>query len=282
MMLKWNEKNKDIAVWGQDEDGVYLNVNHKLLTDYVSGGLDLKDVFGGAIKFKTNTQYVFSVEWKVSANGENDGIRFIFLYTDGSIQYVSLKGNQTTKARINYVTDPGKTISKISSSHGFYAIQSLIYNISLIEGNKPLQGFPVAEEDQTGANNVNLADGTKEFTIGVGSTNYTYKGLYVSKIKPNTVYYVNAGNIQNLVGNPDRYSFVLYNKDVSTVLCPTLNADKNGGFLITYNNFTEQEGRLLCYAGIAGSTLGNSVKFTEVMLVEGFLPAPVWTPSFSE
>lgn len=282
MMLKWNEKNKNIAVWGQDEDGVYLNVNHKLLTDYVSGGLDLKDVFGGAIKFKTNTQYVFSVEWKVSANGENDGIRFIFLYTDGSIQYVSLKGNQTTKARINYVTDPGKTISKISSSHGFYAIQSLIYNISLIEGNKPLQGFPVAEEDQTGANNVNLADGTKEFTIGVGSTNYTYKGLYVSKIKPNTVYYVNAGNIQNLVGNPDRYSFVLYNKDVSTVLCPTLNADKNGGFLITYNNFTEQEGRLLCYAGIAGSTLGNSVKFTEVMLVEGFLPAPVWTPSFSE
>lgn len=282
MMLKWNEKNKDIAVWGQDEDGVYLNVNHKLLTDYVSGGLDLKDVFGGAIKFKTNTQYVFSVEWKVSANGENDGIRFIFLYTDGSIQYVSLKGNQTTKARINYVTDPGKTISKISSSHGFYAIQSLIYNISLIEGNKPLQGFPVAEEDQTGANNVNLADGTKEFTIGVGSTNYTYKGLYVSKIKPNTVYYVNAGNIQNLVGNPDRYSFVLYNKDVSTVLCPTLNADKNGVFLITYNNFTEQEGRLLCYAGIAGSTLGNSVKFTEVMLVEGFLPAPVWTPSFSE
>jgi hypothetical protein len=282
MMLKWNEKNKDIAVWGQDEDGVYLNVNHKLLTDYVSGGLDLKDVFGGAIKFKTNTQYVFSVEWKVSANGENDGIRFIFLYTDGSIQYVSLKGNQTTKARINYVTDPGKTISKISSSHGFYAIQSLIYNISLIEGNKPLQGFPVAEEDQTGANNVNLADGTKEFTIGVGSTNYTYKGLYVSKIKPNTVYYVNAGNIQNLVGNPDRYSFVLYNKDVSTVLCPTLSADKNGGFLITYNNFTEQEGRLLCYAGINGSTLGNSVKFTEVMLVEGFLPAPVWTPSFSE
>lgn len=283
MMLKWNEKNKDIAVWGQDEDGVYLNVNHKLLTDYVSGGLDLKDVFGGAIKFKTNTQYVFSVEWKVSANGENDGIRFIFLYTDGSIRYVSLKGNQTTKARINYVTDPGKTISKISSSHGFYAIQSLIYNISLIEGNKPLQGFPVAEEDQVGANNVNLADGTKELIVEVYyDGNWNYRGLYVPKIKPNTVYYVNAGNIQNLAGSPDRYSFVFYNKDITTALCPILNADKNGGFLITYNNFTEQEGRLLCYAGIAGSTLGNSVKFTEVMLVEGFLPAPVWTPSFSE
>ena len=29
MMLKWNEKNKDIAVWGQDEDGIYLAVNQK-------------------------------------------------------------------------------------------------------------------------------------------------------------------------------------------------------------------------------------------------------------
>jgi hypothetical protein len=285
MMLKWNEKNKDIAVWGQDEDGVYLNVNHKLLTDYVSGGLDLKDVFGGAIKFKTNTQYVFSVEWKVSANGENDGIRFIFLYTDGSIQYVSLKGNQTTKARINYVTDPGKTISKISSSHGFYAIQSLIYNISLIEGNKPLQGFPVAAEDQIGANNVNLADGTKgPFTVEGGTNTYAYKALYMPVIKPNTVYYVNAQNIEVLSGNISKCDFILYDKAIKNYLTTTYHHlyDKNGGILITKNDFEAQEGYLLCYAGESGHTAGNSVRFTEVMLVEGFLPAPVWTPSFSE
>ena len=285
MMLKWNEKNKDIAVWGQDEDGVYLNVNHKLLTDYVSGGLDLKDVFGGAIKFKTNTQYVFSVEWKVSANGENDGIRFIFLYTDGSIQYVSLKGNQTTKARINYVTDPGKTISKISSSHGFYAIQSLIYNISLIEGNKPLQGFPVAEEDQTGANNVNLADGTKgPFTVEAGASNAGHKKLYMPIIKPNTVYYVNAKNIEILSGNISKCDFIFYDKSVSSWLTTTYHHlyDKNGGILITKNDFEAQEGYLLCYAGESGYTAGNSVRFTEVMLVEGFLPALVWAPSFSE
>lgn len=42
-----------------------------------------------------------------------------------------------------------------------------------------MQGFPVAEEDQTGANNVNLADGTKDLrlqqeqTIG-GIINYMY------------------------------------------------------------------------------------------------------------
>lgn len=282
MMLKWNEKNKDIAVWGQDADGIYLAVNQKLLYNSIAEGTERKDIFNNAIQFKQNTQNVLSFEYKSGKKIIFPIISFRIYYTDGSFANVNLSGSNTTKTRTDYITDSGKTVDRISLNDSTSNENALIYNISLIEGNKPLQGFPVAEEDQVGANNVNLADGTKEFTIGVGSTNYTYKGLYVSKIKPNTVYYVNAGNIQNLVGNPDRYSFVLYNKDVSTVLCPTLNADKNGGFLITYNNFTEQEGRLLCYAGIVGSTLGNSVKFTEVMLVEGFLPAPVWTPSFSE
>lgn len=281
MMLKWNEKNKNIAVWGQDADGVYLRINEALLHKNWAGSNEIANpVFD--LQFKPDTQYVLSVEWKLAAVQNYDGLAFRIFYTDGTAEWHGLAGTIITKTIARLITKAGKTVQKISASYGSSKANTLIYNISLIEGNKPLQGFPVAEEDQVGANNVNLADGTKEFTIGVGSTNYTYKGLYVSKIKPNTVYYVNAGNIQNLVGNPDRYSFVLYNKDVSTVLCPTLNADKNGGFLITYNNFTEQEGRLLCYAGIVGSTLGNSVKFTEVMLVEGFLPAPVWTPSFSE
>lgn len=282
MMLKWNEKNKDIAVWGQDKDGIYLAVNQKLLYNSIAEGTEQKDIFNSAIQFKQNTQNVLSFEYKSGKKIIFPVISFRICYTDGSYENVNLSGSDTTKTRTDYITDSSKTVDRISLNDSITNENVLIYNISLIEGNKPLQGFPVAEEDQVGANNVNLADGTKEFTIGVGSTNYTYKGLYVSKIKPNTVYYVNAGNIQNLVGNPDRYAFVLYNKDISTVLCPTLHADKNGGFLITYNNFTEQEGRLLCYAGIDGSTLGNSVKFTEVMLVEGFLPAPVWTPSFSE
>lgn len=281
MMLKWNEKNKNIAVWGQDADGVYLRINEVLLYKNWAGSSEIANpVFD--LQFKPDTQYVLSVEWKLAAVQNYDGLAFRIFYTDGTAEWYGLAGTIITKTIARLITKAGKTVQKISASYGSSKANTLIYNISLIEGNKPLQGFPVAEEDQTGANNVNLADGTKEFTSGVGSTNYTYKELYVSKIKPNTVYYVNAGNIQNLVGNPDRYSFVLYNKDISTVLCPTLNADKNGGFLITYNNFTEQEGRLLCYAGIAGSTLGNSVKFTEVMLVEGFLPAPVWAPSFSE
>lgn len=282
MMLKWNEKNKDIAVWGQNEDGIYLDVTPKLLFDNFSVSNDiLNPIFD--LNFKVNTQYVLAIEWKSKTTEATlkEGLIILIKYTDGGkSDRLILTNHTTSKTTVYIVTQPGRTIQKISSSYG-YNVNALIYNISLIEGNKPLQGFPVAEEDQTGANNVNLADGTKEFTL-VASTNYTYKELYVSKIKPNTVYYVNAGNIQNLAGTPSKYTFVLYNKDISTMLCPGLHADKNGGFLITYNNFTEQEGYLLCYAGISGSTLGNSVKFTEVMLVEGFLPAPVWTPSFSE
>ena len=277
-MLKWNEKNKDIAVWGEDEDGVYLAWDLALMrssgiaTDAYNG--QYVDIFENKIKYKTNTQYVISIESKsVARSGD-----IFFYYTDGSR---SIHGLSISFGRIDLVSTLGKTVEKICFYIGSFN-NPKIYNISLIEGNKPLQGFPVAEEDQTGANNVNLADGTKEFTVTGGTGNWVRKELYVSKIKPNTVYYVNAGNIQNLAGTPSKYTFVLYDKDITAALCPMLNADKNGGFLITYNNFTEQEGLLLCYAGVSGSTAGNSVKFTEVMLVEGFLPAPVWTPSFSE
>lgn len=282
MMLKWNEKNKDIAVWGQDEDGIYLAVSQKLLYNSIAEGTEQKDIFNSAIQFKQNTQNVLSFEYKSGRKIISPIISFRIYYTDGSYKNVNLSGSNTTKTRTDYITDSSKTVDRISLNNSISNENVLIYNISLIEGNKPLQGFPVAEEDQTGANNVNLADGTKEFTVTGGTGNWVRKELYVSKIKPNTVYYVNAGNIQNLAGTPSKYTFVLYDKDITAALCPMLNADKNGGFLITYNNFTEQEGLLLCYAGVSGSTAGNSVKFTEVMLVEGFLPAPVWAPSFSE
>ena len=283
MMLKWNEKNKDIAVWGQDADGVYLDIAHNLLYNIMGG--DQKDIFDGSIRFKANTQYVFSVEWKVNITSASNGIYFIVYYTDGSKHDITLSGSQTTKKRVDYITEPNKTIDRISSSFGTAAIKTLLYNISLIEGNKPLRGFPVAEEDQTGSSNVNLADGTKgPFTIEAGADRYAFKKLYIPKIKPNTVYYVNAKNIEILYGNIDKCDFIFYNKSVSSWITTTYHHlyDKNGGVLITKNDFEAQEGYLLCYAGEAGATAGNSVRFTEVMLVEGFFPAQVWAPSFTE
>ena len=284
MMLRWNEKNKDIAVWGQDEDGIYLDVAPKLLFNNITTEA-YNPVFD--IKFKANTQYVLSVEWKhKSPNPDNTGLAFYIEYDDGTRSNVFLTKDIKTKTITNVISEAGKTISKIYSGYGNGDINALIYNISLIEGNKPLQGFPVAAEDQTGANNVNLAEGTKgPFTVeGEGTNAYAYKALYIPVIKPNTVYYVNAQNIEFLSGNISKCDFILYDKAIKKYLTTTYHHlyDKNAGILITKNDFEAQEGYLLCYAGESGHTTGNSVRFTEVMLVEGFLPASVWTPSFSE
>ncbi|MFR5735653.1 MAG: hypothetical protein ACLUER_07965 [Odoribacter splanchnicus] len=282
MMLKWNEKNKNIAVWGQDADGVYLRINEVLLHKNWAGSNEIANpVFD--LQFKPDTQYVLSVEWKLAAVQNYDGLAFRIFYTDGTAEWHGLTGTIITKTIARLITKAGKTVQKISASYGSSKANTLIYNISLIEGNKPLQGFPVAEEDQVGANNVNLADGTKEFTVTAATGyNSAYKAL-PARIKPNTIYYVQAKNIENLNGNPTTYSFRLFNEASLEPLSLSIkNFDKNGGILITKNDFEEQDASLLCYAGVYGSTSGNSVKFTEVMLVEGFLPAPVWTPSFSE
>lgn len=282
MMLKWNEKRKDIATWGQDDDGIYLNVWPHLLFDNFSISNTIQNpIFN--INFKENTQYVFSVEWKTDATEETEktGLSIRLWYTDGTTSMIKLSNKTLKKTRYDIITPAGKTVEKISSSYG-YAIRARIYNISLIEGNKPLNGFPVAEEDQTGSNNVNLAEGTKNVNPAQGNADYRYAQMYMPKIKPNTIYYVNVQNIENVTGTPTEYTFVIYNKNIATKLSSSLNANKNGGVLITNYNFSEQDGYLLCYAGIAGSTTDNTVKFTEIMLVEGFQPAQVWTPSFSE
>lgn len=281
MMLKWNEKNKDIAVWGEDEDGVYLAWDLALMrssgiaTDAYNG--QYVDIFENKIKYKTNTQYVISIESKsVARSGD-----IFFYYTDGSR---SIHGLSISFGRIDLVSTLGKTVEKICFYIGSFN-NPKIYNISLIEGNKPLQGFPVAAEDQIGANNVNLADGTKgPFTVEGETNDYAYKALYMPVIKPNTVYYVNAQNIEFLSGNISKCDFILFDKAIKNYLTPTYHHlyDKNGGILITKNDFEAQEGYLLCYAGESGHTAGNSVRFTEVMIVEGFLPAPVWAPSFAE
>lgn len=284
MMLKWNEKNKDIAVWGQDEDGVYLRINEGLLHKNWAGSNEIANpVFD--LQFKPDTQYVLSVEWKLAAVQNYDGLAFRIFYTDGTAEWHGLAGTIITKTIARLITKAGKTVQKISASYGSNKANTLIYNISLIEGNKPLQGFPVAEEDQVGANNVNLAEGTKgPFTVEGGTNTYAYKTLYIPVIKPNTVYYVNAQNIEFLSGNISKCDFILFDKSIKSYLTTTYHHlyDKNGGIIITRSDFEAQEGYLLCYAGEAAHTEGNSVRFTEVMLVEGFLPASVWTPSFSE
>lgn len=277
MMLAWNEKNKDIAVWGQDSDGIYLAINQGLLYTNVSGGTSRLDCFLGEGKYKANTQYVFSVEWKLAGAQTSNGVSFWATYTDGTNDGIRLDGAKTSLIRESFITAKGKTVTKIYASVGANTYRSLIYSLALYEGNKVLAEPPVATEDLTGQSNVNLVDGGKEVTVTVTvGDNYAARLLVVPVLKPNTVYHVSF-KAKNLAGSPPYYTAALYDKNISVKYFRLDSV--SGGIMITPNNFTEGEATLLLYAGVAGSTNGNSVKYTEVMLVEGFTPPSSYSPS---
>lgn len=278
MMLAWNEKNKDIAVWGQDSDGIYLSINPALL--YNNTGNGTEDIFLGENKYKANTQYVFSIDWKTSTTESTDkvGLTVYVAYTDGSSASLLRASNQqTTKKRTDYITEKGKTIRKIFNSYG-YGINCHIYSLALYEGNKVLSEPPVATEDLTGQSNVNLVDGGKEVTVVSNS----YSTLKVPVLKPNTVYTVRFANAEVISGDtPSGYEFRLYNTGISANYATVeIKAGDNHGILITSNNFTVPiEGRLLFYPGIQSEGVIRSVKYTEIMLVEGFTPPSSYSPS---
>ena len=283
-MLSWNEKapNKDIAIWGQDSDGVYLGINGWQLFEIVVGGNDnLHDIFLGEGNYKANTQYVLSVEWKLAGAQDYQGLMFYIEYTDGSRDFTRINKDQTTLIRADVVTAKGKTIQKIYSSYGTNAYRTLIYALSLVEGNVIPLEIPTAEED-IWRSEVNLVDGGEEVTLPVvTSGEYNYKELIVPVLKPNTVYTVSVEGIEVLAGNPEVFEATIYFQSpwLKVANWLTLSSGKKYGLLITTNDFSAGEGVLLLYAGIAGATAGNSVRYTGISLVEGFYPPTMWRPS---
>jgi hypothetical protein len=280
MMLAWNEKKDGIAVWGQDADGIYLGINQEALYTYVCGGTAHNDLFGGTIKYKDNTQYVFQVKWKLAGEQTNDnsGVSFWALYTDGTNDVMRLGSLQTSLIVESFITKKGKTVEKIFSSYGTNTYRSLVYSLALYEGNKVLAEPPVATEDLTGQSNVNLVDGGKEVTV---ASSY-YSTLKVPVLKPNTVYTVRFTNVEVISGDtPSGYEFRLYDTKISANYATVkIKAGDNHGILITSNNFTVPiEGRLLFYPGIQSEGIIRSVKYTEIMLVEGFTPPSSYSPS---
>lgn len=280
MMLAWNNKKDGIAVWGQDSDGIYLGINQGALYMYVCGGTARNDLFGGTIKYKDNTQYVFQVKWKLAGEqtNNNSGVSFWALYTDGTSDGIRLGSLQTSLIVESLITKKGKTVEKIFSSYGDNVYRSLIYSLALYEGNKVLTEIPVATEDLQGQSNVNLVDGGKEVTVVSNS----YSTLKVPVLKPNTVYTVRFTNVEVISGDtPSGYEFRLYDTGISANYATVeIKAGDNHGILITSNNFTVSiEGRLLFYPGIQSEGVIRSVKYTEIMLVEGFTPPSSYSPS---
>lgn len=154
----WNNNSQgktDIVLTGSDTDGSYQSVNYRAVQEILSSGDSTRaDIFRGRIKFQENMQYSFKVRWKLlyEMSSTVRGMYFVFIYTDGTMEFVPIYGNQTSLVETVYSTKEGKTLDRISASYsqfdaGGKTNRVLIYDIQLTEGNKAPTGYITAEED---------------------------------------------------------------------------------------------------------------------------------------
>lgn len=154
----WNNNSQgktDIVLTGSDTDGSYQSVNYRAVQEIISSGDSTRaDIFRGRIKFQENMQYSFKVRWKLLYEMSSTvlGMYFVFIYTDGTMKFVPIYGNQTSLVETVYSTKEGKTLDRISASYsqfnaGGKTNRVLIYDIQLTEGNKAPTGYITAEED---------------------------------------------------------------------------------------------------------------------------------------
>lgn len=154
----WNNNSQgktDIVLTGSDTDGSYQSVNYRAVQEIISSGDSTRaDIFRGRIKFQENMQYSFKVRWKLlyEMSSTVRGMYFVFIYTDGTMEFVPIYGNQTSLVETVYSTKEGKTLDRISTSYsqfnaGGKTNRVLIYDIQLTEGNKAPTGYITAEED---------------------------------------------------------------------------------------------------------------------------------------
>lgn len=267
MLLNINNTAGSSAIWGQDSDGIYISVAPKDNTTLYSN-------------FKNGTQYVISVNCKGNPSGGSSWRPYLIVeYTDSTKEAAFLIKDSVYK-RYDYISKQGKTIARLywNVANPGQTYSNFIYSLALYEGNKVLSEPPVATEDLTGQSNVNLVDGGKEVTV---ASDY-YSTLKVPVLKPNTVYTVRFTNVEVISGDtPSGYEFRLYDTGLSANYGTVkIKAGDNHGILITSNNFTVSiEGRLLFYPGIKSEGIVRSVKYTEIMLVEGFTPPSSYSPS---
>jgi len=258
-----DEVQPGVVTEGEDADGKYICVpNPAKLRVYV-GGNEQRDLFSGKMSFKENTAYVLRVVGRYVSEVETQwGFAFMIVYTDGTVSSAlrfDYKANKKTEAI--YISDSGKTISHISCTYGF-GIPSYIYGIQITEDY-----------------NYNLLEGdTEEVTVniednGTSSDNYKLAARNISKsLNAGNKVTVSIGDVVNLKGESTEYTVLIYqikesgNQNVGSVL----SAYKKTSILTIPSSFDSTNPCILyLYAGKSGATAGNSVKYSNVQLLEG-------------
>lgn len=148
---EWNSVKEgvtDVVTSGTDADGAYLYVNWGKL---IQAGLaatnasqvsTVPDCFGGQIKYKPNTPYVFKARIKQGAE-----ITFRIAYEDGTKEVLSAPPAGTEGVyEVVHTIDASRVVQKIYMYVG-KGVSMYLYDIQLTEGNKAPTGYITAEED---------------------------------------------------------------------------------------------------------------------------------------
>lgn len=150
-LYAWNSAKEgvtDVVTSGADADGTYLYVNWSKL---IQAGLvatnipqvsTVPDCFGGQIKYKPNTPYVFKARIKQGAE-----MTFRVRYEDGTTEVLSAPPAGTEGVyEVVHTIDASRVVQKIYMNIRD-GVSMYLYDIQLTEGNKAPTGYITAEED---------------------------------------------------------------------------------------------------------------------------------------
>ena len=148
---EWNSVKEgvtDVVTSGADADGAYLYVNWSKL---IQAGLaatnasqvsTVPDCFGGQIKYKPNTPYVFKARIKQGAE-----MTFRVRYEDGTTETLSAPPAGTEGVyEVVRTIDASRVVQKIYMNIRD-GVSMYLYDIQLTEGDKAPTGYITAEED---------------------------------------------------------------------------------------------------------------------------------------
>lgn len=148
---EWNSAKEgvtDVVTSGADADGAYLYVNWVkliqagLVATNASQVSTVPDCFGGQIKYKPNTPYVFKARIKQGAE-----ITFRIAYEDGTKEVLSAPPAGTEGVyEVVHTIDASRVVQKIYMYIN-KGVSMYLYDIQLTEGNKAPTGYITAEED---------------------------------------------------------------------------------------------------------------------------------------
>lgn len=148
---EWNSAKEgvtDVVTSGADADGAYLYVNwSKLLqaglaATNIPQASTVPDCFGGQIKYKPNTPYVFKARIKQGAE-----MTFRVRYEDGTTETLSAPPAGTEGVyEVVRTIDASRVVQKIYMNIRD-GVSMYLYDIQLTEGNKAPTGYITAEED---------------------------------------------------------------------------------------------------------------------------------------